>query len=156
MQAVAGPQKLQHRRRTGFSHSGFIWELQQCSPLEQSAWGVFQDNSRCPSGMLTLMQPVQLVPEKIMQKTLYDHHTSISIGGRPIYNTWFADDINLMGGSNVALQDLTVRLVDRATAHGMEDGTDISKIKYLGVTLCKENTCSAEVRIRIASAMTTD
>ena len=27
-----------------------------------------------------------LFPEKIMQKTLHDHHTSISMGGRPICN----------------------------------------------------------------------
>ena len=31
------PQKLQHRVRTGSSHSGTLLELQQCSPLDQSA-----------------------------------------------------------------------------------------------------------------------
>ena len=78
------------------------------------------------------------------------------------------------------LQDLSKRLVDRATAYGseMEVSTDKSKImtnstnnisadistngqkleevtsfKYLVATLCKDGTCSAEVRIRIASAV---
>ena len=31
---------------------------------------------------------------------------------------------------------------------------EVTSFKYLGVTLCKVGTCSAEVRIRIASAMT--
>ena len=54
-----------------------------------------------------------------MQETLQDHHTSISICG----------DVDLMGGSNGELQDLTNTLVDRATAYGMEVSTDKSKIK---------------------------
>ena len=66
--------------------------------------------------------------EEIMQETLHDHHTSISIGGRPICNLWFADDIDLMGGSNGELQDLTKRLVDRAMACGMEESIEKTKI----------------------------
>ena len=83
-----------------------------------------------------------------------------------------------MSGSNGELQDLINRLVDRALAYGMEVTTEKSKImtnstnnisadismngqkleevtsfKYLGATLCRNDTCSAEVRIRIASAM---
>ena len=83
-----------------------------------------------------------------------------------------------MGGSNGELQDLTDRLVDRPSAYGMEVSREKSKIMtnstnnisadinmdcqkleevtsftYLGATLCKDGTCSAEVRIRIASAM---
>ena len=78
----------------------------------------------------------------------------------------FADDIDLMGGSNGELQDLINRLVDRATAYGMEVSTEKCKIinnrrndisacigmngqmlkkiicfKYLGATLCKDGTC---------------
>ena len=89
----------------------------QCSPLEQSARGVLQDNSRHPSGMLALTHPVQLVPgEDHAGNTLY-HHASISIDGKPICNLQFANDINFVGASN---QDLTSRLMDRATACGME------------------------------------
>ena len=58
---AAGLQKFQYRGRTGSSHSGTIWQLHQCSPLEQSAREVLQDNSRCPLGMLTLTHPVTLV-----------------------------------------------------------------------------------------------
>ena len=95
---------------------------------EQSVRGVFQDNNRCSSGMLTATHPVNLFPEKITQETLHDHHISFSIGGRPICNLGFADDIVLMGGSNGELQDLTNRLVDRATAYGKEVSTEKSKI----------------------------
>ena len=58
--------------------------------------------------------------EKIMQETLDDHHTSISIGGRPLCNLRFADDIDLLAGSNTELQELTDKLADRAGAYGME------------------------------------
>ena len=102
-----------------------------------------------------------------------------------------------MGGSNGELQDLTNRLVDRATAYGMEISTEnrkimtnstnnisveistenrkfltnstnnisadismngpklekVTSLKYLGAALCKDGSCSADVRIRIASAM---
>ena len=109
-----------------------------------------------------------------MQETLHDHHTSISIGGRPICNPRFADGVDLMSGTNGELQDLANRLVDRATAYGKEVSTEKKKImtnsmnnisadismngqkleevisfKYLGAILCKDGTCSAEVRIRM-------
>ena len=111
-----------------------------------------------------------------MQETLHDHHTSISIGRRPICNLRFA--IDPMGGSSSELQDLANRLVDRAMAYRMEVSTEKGKImtnstnnisadiimnsqkleevtsfKYVGATLCKYGSCSADVRIRIASAM---
>ena len=58
--------------------------------------------------------------EKIMQESLHDHHTYIPIGGRPTCNLRFADDIDLMGGSNGELQGLTNRFVDRARAYAIE------------------------------------
>ena len=115
--------------------------------------------------------------EKFMQETLNDHHSSIAIGGRSIYNLRFTDDIDLKGGSNDEPQYLTNKFVVRVRAYGMEVSTDKSKIitnstnnisadismnsqnleevasfKYLGATLCKDGACSAESRIRIASA----
>ena len=77
-----------------------------------------------------LLSPIlfHLILEKIMQETSHDHHTSISIGGRPTCNLQFADDIDLMGGSNGELQNLSNRLVDRARAYGMEVSTEKSKI----------------------------
>ena len=83
-----------------------------------------------------------------------------------------------MGGSNGELEDLTNRLMDRARASRTETSTEKAKVmtnstntisadismngqkleavtsfKYLGATLCKDGTCSAEDRTRIASAM---
>ena len=83
-----------------------------------------------------------------------------------------------MRGSNGELQDLTNRLVDRATTCGMKVSTEKIKImtnctsninadvsmngrkleevvsfKYLRATRCKNGPCSADARIRIASAM---
>ena len=63
-----------------------------------------------------------------MQETFHDHHTSISIGGRPICNLRVTDDIDLMGGSNGELKDITNRFVDRATAYGVEVSTEKNKI----------------------------
>ena len=71
-------------------------------------------------GCLLSLVVFNLFLEKIMQETLHEHHTSISTGGRPIWHLQFADDIDLMGGSNGELQDLTNRLVDRTRIHGME------------------------------------
>ena len=85
-----------------------------------------------------------------------------------------------MGGSNVERQDLANRIIDRATVCGMEVSTEkrrivtnstnnvsagisrngqkleeVTSFKYLGVTLSKEDTCSAESRVRIATARAT-
>ena len=72
---------------------------------------------------------------KITQETIPDHHTSISTGKRPLCNLWFADDINLMGRSNGELQDLTNRLVDRATTwngsqHRKEQDHEQNQCRY--------------------------
>ena len=116
--------------------------------------------------------------ERIMQETLDDHLTSISIGGRPICNLRFADDIDLMGGTNDELQNLTTKLANRSSAYGMEISAEKSKtmvnsssrdtntsitmngvlleevnqFKYLGATLSKDGYSTAEIGIRIAQA----
>ena len=51
--------------------------------------------------------------ENNIQETLHNRHTSISIGGRPLCNLRFADDIALMGGSEAELRDHTTRLETR-------------------------------------------
>lgn len=112
-----------------------------------------------------------------MRETLHGFHSTISIGGRPLNNLRFADDIDLMGGSNTELQDLTDRLVDRASAYGMEVSTEKSKVltnsvtnttahiymngqqlkevdtfKYLGATLTKDGRSTTEIKTRLAMA----
>ena len=126
-----------------------------------------------------LLSPIlfNLFLENIMRETLHDFHSTISIGGRTINNLRFADDIDLMGGSNRELQELTKRLEDRAGAHGMEVSTEKSKVlvnsttnthaeiymngqqleevdafKYLGATLTKDGRSTTEIKIRMATA----
>jgi len=50
-----------------------------------------------------LLSPVlfNLFLVNIMRETLHNFHSTISIGGRPINNLRFADDIDLIGGSNI-------------------------------------------------------
>ena len=116
-----------------------------------------------------------------MQETLSDHNTSISIGGRPLCNLRFADDIDLLAGSSKELQELTDKLADRSGAYGMEISSEKSKIlvntsaasmanivmnqqkleevhnfKYLGAIISRDGTCEAEIRARIVSAMADD
>ena len=54
----------------------------------------------------------------------------------------FADDIDLVGGSNSDLRDLTNRLVDRATAYGLEVSIEKSKIMTNST-----NNVSADIRM---------
>ena len=77
-----------------------------------------------------LLSPVlfNIFLERIMLNTLEDHYTFISIGGRPVCNLRFADDIDLMAGSNSELQSLTDRLSASASAFGMEVSTEKSKV----------------------------
>ena len=64
-----------------------------------------------------------------MEETLHDHHTAIFYWWKAhICNLRLADNIDLMGSSNGELQDCTSRLVDRATAYGMEVNMEKSKI----------------------------
>ena len=117
-----------------------------------------------------------LILEKIMQETLHDRDIFISIGGTPILNLRFSEDVAAIGGSNGDFQDLICRLVDRAAASRIEISTEKNKViinitnniradvsmngqkleevtsyKYLGATLCTNCTCSAEIGIRVAS-----
>ena len=108
-----------------------------------------------------------------MQETLLDHHSSISIDGRPICNLRFADDIDLAGGSNGELPRSHQQTYRQSNGiwngsqhrteqerhqcrcwHGRPKLEEVNSFKYLEATLCKDGTCSAEIRIRIASAMT--
>lgn len=113
-----------------------------------------------------------------MRETLQDFESTISIEGRIINNLRFADDIDLMGGSNSELQDLTNRLARSAGAYGMEISSEKSKVmvnsanntpaeismngqqleevdafKYLGATLTKDGRSTTEIKTRLSIAM---
>ena len=111
-----------------------------------------------------------------MQVTLQNHESSIKIGGRPISNLRFADDIDLLAGSKAELQSLTDSLEKAATSFGMEIShirsttlvngetkapkimmygkalNNVYNFKYLGATLSDDATSKKEIRIRLATA----
>ena len=76
-----------------------------------------------------LLSPVlfNIFLEQIMINTLHEHTSTISIGGHNISNLRFADDIDLIAGSNTELQVLTNRLAETSKAHGMEISHEKSK-----------------------------
>ena len=129
-----------------------------------------------------LLSPVlfNLYLENIMRETLHEFESLISIGERTINNLRFADDIDLMGGSNNELQDLTNRLADTSGAYGMEVSCEKRKVivnsanntaaqitmngqqleevdacKYLGATLTKDGRSTIEIKTRLAIATST-
>ena len=63
-----------------------------------------------------------------MRETLHNFKSTISIGGRIICNLRYADDIDLMGGNNDELQELTDRLSNNAGGYGMEISSEKSKV----------------------------
>ena len=65
-----------------------------------------------------LLSPVlfNIFLEKIMLNTFHEHTSTISIGGRNISNLRFSDDIDLIAGSNIELQELTNRLVESSSS----------------------------------------
>ena len=54
--------------------------------------------------------------------------STVSIGGRPLCNLRFADDIDLIGGDEEELQDLMTRLEESAGKFGMEISEEKSKV----------------------------
>ena len=119
--------------------------------------------------MYSIANLVHYLPRKNNASTLDDHQTSISIGGRPLCNLRFADDIDLLAGSNKELQDLTDTLADRAGSYGMDISTEKSKVmintsdarsgnimpkqqleevnsfKYLGAIISVDRSCEVEI-----------
>ena len=114
-----------------------------------------------------------------MTETLHNFSSTISLGGRTISNLRFADDIDLLAGSNEELQEITDRLVKNAGAYGMElnvekckvmsnkrDNTkmnitingqnleEVDNFKYLRATLEKDGRSKSEIITRIALATT--
>ena len=146
--------------------------------LNKQLGELFQTTVGVRQGCLLSTVLFSLFQEEITHETLQDYHTSISIGGRPLCNLQFADNIDIMGGSCNELQDLTNRLAARARAYGMEFSTEkstvmvngtkeisinitmngqpleeVTSFKYLGATLSNDGTCRAEIRMVTATAV---
>ena len=64
-----------------------------------------------------------------MSEALQTFNGTVSVGGRNISNLRFADDIDLMAGSQKELRELTERVDTTSAAYGMEVSTEKSKIK---------------------------
>ena len=63
-----------------------------------------------------------------MLDSVTNQPSSISIGGRKFNNLKFADDIDLIAGSESELQTITDALEKTSTAYGMEINHDKYKI----------------------------
>ena len=114
--------------------------------------------------------------EKIMTDALDGHVCSVSIGGRPITNLRFADDIDGLAGSEEELRQLVERLVKKSDDYGMEinvgktktmtnhpegiinpiqvkneEVEEVQKFIYLGATISEDGS-KPEIIRRIAQA----
>ena len=77
-----------------------------------------------------LLSPVlfNLYLDNIMQEALHNFNGTILTNGRQISNLRFADDIDLMAGTEEELQEFTTALERRARAYRMEISAEKSKI----------------------------
>ena len=115
--------------------------------------------------------------ERIMAHALDDHKSTVSIGGRTISNSSFADDIDGLTGSELELANLVERLGETSTAYGMRvsagragletnntNGVSgnarvnserleaVQSFKYLGAMVTDEGSMP-EIRSRIAQTI---
>ena len=113
--------------------------------------------------------------ERIMEDALEDHDGTVSIGGRPVSNLRFADDIDALAGSETELKDMVEKLDTASRNFGMEISAEktkimcnnnsagitneikvnnqvlntVDKFKYLGAIICDEGS-KPEILSRIA------
>ena len=146
--------------------------------LDGSVGQVFNTTVGVRQGCILSPTLFNIFLEQIMQETLHNHSSSVSIGGYPLCNLRFADDIDLMAGSEQELQNLTDRLTGTAAKYGMEINTEksevlvntydkdivarivvggeklqeVSSFKYLGVILTKDGTSTKEILVRLGMA----
>ena len=101
---MAGPQKLQHRGRSDLLAQA-IQALSEKSGnavlLNSQPGEFFETTVGVRQGCFLSLSLFNLFLEKIMQETLYGHHTSITTGGRPKCSLRFADDLGLIGATMV-------------------------------------------------------
>ena len=125
----------------------------------------------CSPRLLSLSGSIQSVLREHHEKDITQLQSPVSIGGRTISNLRFADDLDLIGGSN---NDL---LSNIAQAYGLEVSSENSKVmvssddnttaeismngqqleevtafKYVGAMLTKDGLSTVEIKTRLATA----
>ena len=151
-----------------------MWPINECSVTRRRSWTIVLNIGPSTPGMSFVTSAVQLIPLNIMQKAVHNFSGTISINGREISNLQFADDIDLIAGTEEELQELTTTLERRARAYGMEISAEKSKImvnsrippitailmngerleevksfKYIGSIISSDGDSTEEIRTRI-------
>ena len=80
------------------------------------------------TGMSTLIQPSNILLERIITDALEDHDGTVSTGGRTITNVLFADDIDGLAGEEEDLAKLVERLDKASTSYGVEISAEKTKL----------------------------
>ena len=84
--------------------------------------------------------------ERILSDALDEFDGGVSCAGRRIVELRFADDIDLMEGSEDGLQEVTRRVEDTSKRFGMEISAEKSKVMVVGK---KENIDSQVVNVTV-------
>ena len=125
---------LWHVLRSFSIEEGLIQAIQALHKNSSSAvllntqlWEFFRTTVGVRQGCL--LSPI-LFQEKITQEALHDQQASLSIGGSPYANYDSPTTSILCAEAMVNFQDLTNRLVDRATTYGIGVSKDNSKNNF--------------------------
>ena len=78
--------------------------------------------------MSTLIHPLQHISGKDHERRLEDHEGTVSIGGRPVTNLRFADDIDGSALEEEELANLVQRFDKVSTAYGMKISAEKTKL----------------------------
>ena len=81
--------------------------------------------------------------ERIMADALEDHEGTVSIGGRPLTNLRFADDIDAIAGNQTELKELVEKLDLASSNYGMEISAEKTKI------MCNDNSTGITEEIKV-------